>query len=77
MLGIGPLEYMALFVRLAPLLAYPVLAVLALLSLRGRHLSNPTQAIWVLIVVAVPFLGPLAYWIMRPTREPGGAGLRP
>jgi hypothetical protein len=57
-------------INFAILLGWPVFTLFSLLSLRGRHLSNPTQAIWVLIVVAVPFLGPLAYWIMRPQREP-------
>jgi hypothetical protein len=56
-------------INFAILLGWPVFALLTLLSLRRRHLSNPTQAIWVLIIVAVPFLGPLAYWIMGPKVE--------
>jgi hypothetical protein len=49
----------------ALLAGWPLLALVALLSLRGRGLTGMTQAVWVLINVAVPFLGVLAYFIMR------------
>jgi hypothetical protein len=68
MMRVGVFEYM-LFFNLAILGGWLLLILLTLLSLRGRHLTNPTQAIWVLIIVAVPFLGPLAYWIMGPKAE--------
>jgi len=42
------------------------LALEALFSLRRRGQTGATQAVWVLIVVAVPFLGPLAYFLVRP-----------
>ncbi len=52
--------------NLAIIVGWPILALLTLLALRRRHLTGPTLAIWALIIVAVPFLGPLAYWLMRP-----------
>ena len=68
---IGAVEFfIAQAINLVLLGGWLLLILLALLSLRRRHLTNPTQAIWVLIIVAVPILGPLAYWIMRPQREP-------
>ena len=54
----------------AILIGWPLLALLSLLSLRRRQLINPAQAIWALIIVAVPLLGALAYWIVRPQRQP-------
>lgn len=52
--------------NLALIVGWPVLALLALFSLRRRNLDTSTMAIWVLIILAVPYLGALAYWIMRP-----------
>jgi hypothetical protein len=63
--------YSALLIRLiftlAPLLVWLLLSLLALFSLRGRALAGTALALWVLIIVAVPFLGALAVWIVRPT----------
>jgi hypothetical protein len=53
--------------NLALLLGWPLLSLLALFSLRGRGLAGATLALWVLIIVAVPFLGALALWIVRPS----------
>lgn len=53
--------------NLVLLLGWPLLSLLALLALRGRGLTGTTLAIWVLIIVAVPFLGALAFWVVRPS----------
>ena len=45
------------------------LAILSLFSLRSKNLSGVTLAMWVLIICVVPVLGPLAYWIVRPSNE--------
>jgi hypothetical protein len=55
---------------LAPLLLWLLLSLLALFALQGRGLTGTTLAIWVLIMVAVPFLGALAVWIVRPGDQP-------
>lgn len=34
-----------------------------------KRLTGMTLALWVLIICAIPFLGPLAYWIIKPTAE--------
>jgi hypothetical protein len=45
------------------------LPLLALLDLAKKKLSGTALALWVLIICAIPLLGPLAYWIVRPTVE--------
>jgi hypothetical protein len=45
------------------------LPLITLLDLRNKKLSGVALGIWVLIVCAIPVLGPLAYWIIRPSAE--------
>jgi hypothetical protein len=48
-----------------------VLAVLALVQLRHLNLNETTRAIWAALVVVVPILGAIAFWIVRPGQESG------
>lgn len=48
------------------LIGFPIIS---LIDLGKKKISGTTLAIWVLIICAVPFLGPLAYWIIKPTAE--------
>lgn len=48
------------------LIGFPIIS---LIDLGKKKLSGTTLAIWVLIICAVPVLGPLAYWIIKPTAE--------
>ena len=41
-------------------------SVFSLLNLRSKNLSGITLAVWALTICAVPVLGALAYWIVRP-----------
>jgi hypothetical protein len=43
--------------------------IISLIDLGKKKLSGTTLAIWVLIICAIPILGPLAYWIVKPTVE--------
>jgi hypothetical protein len=45
------------------------LPVLSLIDLARKKLSGTPLAIWVLVICAVPLLGSLAYWIVKPTPE--------
>jgi hypothetical protein len=45
------------------------LPILSLIDLAKKKLSGTPLAIWVLVICAVPVLGPLAYWIIKPTAE--------
>ena len=69
-MNIGTGELVVLAVNLMILLLWPGLALLALFSLRRQGLSGTTLALWVLIIVAVPFLGALAFLIVRPSAAP-------
>ncbi|MCC6192590.1 MAG: hypothetical protein IT318_26490 [Anaerolineales bacterium] len=69
-LGINFGLLVRLLFGLAPLLLWLLLTLLALFALRGRGLAGTTLAIWVLVIVAAPFLGALAVWIVRPRDQP-------
>lgn len=51
-----------------------VLGGLALFSLRPRPLSDTARVLWAVLIVAVPILGALAYWIVRPDGATGPGG---
>jgi hypothetical protein len=45
------------------------LPIISLIDLAKKKLSGTPLAIWVLVICVVPVLGPLAYWIVKPTAE--------
>lgn len=45
------------------------LPVISLIDLARKKLTGTPLALWVLIICAVPVLGAVAYWIVRPTAE--------
>jgi hypothetical protein len=49
-----------------------VLPMILLIDLSRKRLTGTTLALWVLIICAVPILGALAYWIIKPTAEDKG-----
>ena len=55
--------------NLALLCSWPIISLVTLLALKSKKLTGTNQAIWVLIVIAIPFLGSLAYWMIKPTEE--------
>ncbi len=56
-------------VPLAILIGWPVVSVAALLSLRRRQLPPVAQAVWALLIVAIPWAGAVAFWIVQPEAE--------
>ena len=48
------------------LIGFPIIS---LIDLARKKLIGTPLAIWVLVICVVPLLGPLAYWIIRPTAE--------
>ena len=42
---------------------------ISLIDLAKKKLSGTPLAVWALIICAVPLLGALAYWIVKPTAE--------
>jgi hypothetical protein len=58
-----------LIVQLLPIILLIGLPIVSLLDLRKKKLSGTTLAIWVLVICAVPVIGLLAYWIIKPSPE--------
>ena len=46
------------------------LPIISFIDLGKKKLSGTPLAVWVLVICAIPVLGSLAYWIIRPTPEP-------
>jgi hypothetical protein len=61
-MGLGLLE-------LIPMMLLIGLPIISLIDLARKRLSGTPLAIWVLIICAIPWLGSIAYWIVRPTAE--------
>jgi len=51
------------------LIGWIIASIVALFALRGAKLSSIAKALWVLIILGVPVLGVIAYFIVRPTEE--------
>jgi len=65
-LGINSGLLLTQFVVVLLMIGLPLISLIDL----ARKRSNGTPlAVWVLVICAVPFLGSLAYWIVRPTAE--------
>lgn len=50
-------------------IGWPLLAIATLFSLRNAGLPPLPQVLWALVIVVVPLLGAIAYWIVRPGPE--------
>ena len=58
-----------LLVQLIPAIELIGFPVISLIDLKKKTLSGTTLAIWVLIICAIPLIGSLAYWIIKPSSE--------
>jgi hypothetical protein len=58
-----------LFVQMFVLLGVFGLPIFSLFDLRKKKLESTALGIWVLVICVVPFIGSLAYWIIKPTSE--------
>ena len=47
----------------------PALSLMALLALRRTHITGIIQVLWALLIVAIPVLGALAFFIVKPTEN--------
>lgn len=57
------------FLQLVAIILIFGLPIISLFDLRKNKLSGTTLGIWVLIICAIPIIGPLAYWIVKPSVE--------
>ena len=58
-----------LLIQMIPIIFFIGLPIIALVDLAKKKMSGTPLAVWVLIICAVPLLGALAYWIIKPTSE--------
>ena len=58
-----------LLVQLIPAMVLIGFPIISLIDLKKKKLSGTTLAIWVLIICAIPLIGSLAYWIIKPSTE--------
>lgn len=65
-LGINFGYLLVLLFNLILILGWPLFAILALLRLRRRELPEVARAIWAALIVIVPYLGALAFWLVKP-----------
>ena len=65
-IGVNP---SLLLVELLPVILVIGLTVISLVDLAKKKMNGIPLALWVLIICAVPLLGAIAYWIVKPTAE--------
>lgn len=58
-----------LLVQLLSIILLIGLPIVSLIDLSKKKLSGAPLAIWALLICAVPLLGALAYWIVRPAAD--------
>jgi hypothetical protein len=63
------LSFSALIVQAVFVTLLIGLPIISLIDLVKKNLSGTPLAVWVLVICAVPVLGSMAYWIIRPTPE--------
>ncbi len=67
--GFGFVELLFLLIWLIPILAWIVLAIIALLQLRSYDLPETARAIWAALILVVPLFGAIAFWIVQPGKN--------
>jgi hypothetical protein len=58
-----------LLVQLIPVILLIGFPIISLIDLKKKTLSGTTLAVWVFIICAIPLIGSLAYWIIKPSSE--------
>ncbi len=51
---------------------WPVLSIIGLLGLRRRRLAATAQAIWAVLIVIIPVMGTVAFWLVNPGKKGSG-----
>lgn len=63
------INFALLFIQLIFMIALIGFPVFSLIDLKKKRMTGTTLAIWVLIICAIPLIGPLAYWIIKPSAQ--------
>ena len=53
-------------INLILLISWIVLAIIAIISLSGKKLPATPKALWALIILCIPVLGAVAFFIVKP-----------
>jgi len=65
--GLGMFGYLLSSVLgMVVILGWIVLSIVCMYRLRDRKLSAVTKALWALIIAAIPWLGAIAFFIVKP-----------
>jgi hypothetical protein len=59
-------------INLLLLISWLVLIIVALIRLRKRQLEPIIQVLWTIVVILIPILGPLAFFIVAPGKAEKG-----
>jgi hypothetical protein len=68
-LGINTGLLFVQIISVIPVILFIGLPVIALIDLAKKKMSGTPLALWVLIICAIPALGAIAYWIVKPVGE--------
>ncbi len=68
-IGINSGFLLTQLVNMVLLAGWLVFAALALVQLRGRRLEELPRVLWVLVVLVVPLLGAVAFFVVQPGRK--------
>lgn len=68
-MGFNPGFIIVQIINLALILAWLVLVLIALFSLKRRNLSPTAKGIWALVIMIVPLMGAISFFIVQP-RDP-------
>ena len=58
-----------LLIQLIPVIIMIGFPIISLVDLGKKKMTGTPLAIWVLIICAIPVIGSLAYWIIKPSPE--------
>lgn len=53
------------------LLAWLGLSIAALLGLRKKGMSETARVLWTMVILAIPIMGAVSFWIVNPKDEAG------
>lgn len=53
------------------LLAWLGLSVAALLGLRKKSMGETARVLWTLVILAIPIMGAVSFWIVNPQEDAG------
>jgi uncharacterized membrane protein YhaH (DUF805 family) len=62
-------RFVFVLLNMALVSVWIILAVLSLVQLRRQNLNETARAIWAALIVVVPFLGAIAFFIVKPGQE--------